>query len=156
VTAPSDPRSHIAVRYRTRRPWAPAAVSLRRWARAAGAPDDAELCIAVVGRAESRRLNRHYRGKDKPTNVLSFPAPGPVPDGAALLGDLVVCAPVVAAEARLQRKRIADHWAHLVVHGCLHLQGYDHERDADAQRMERREVRILAALGVADPYEDRS
>jgi probable rRNA maturation factor len=146
--------SGIAIRYRTRRPWAPGAVTLRRWARAAGTPQEAELCIAVVGSAESRRLNRVFRGKDRSTNVLSFPAGGAAPDGTRQLGDVVICAPVVAREAREQRKSLRCHWAHMVVHGCLHLRGYDHVKAADAHRMEARELRVLAALGVPDPYQE--
>jgi len=148
------PEPAIAVRYHTRRPWAPAATTLRRWARAAGAPAEAGLCIAVVGSAESRRLNRQYRGQDHATNVLSFPDGGRTPDGRRQLGDVVICAPVVAREARAQRKALRCHWAHMVVHGCLHLRGYDHVRSTDAQRMERREMRVLATLGMPDPYRD--
>jgi probable rRNA maturation factor len=100
-----------------------------------------------VGEAEGRRLNRSYRGKDYATNVLSFPyARRP------LQGDIVICAPVVAREARTQGKAVRVHHAHLLVHGLLHLMGLDHERDADATRMEKRERRILAALGFPDPY----
>jgi probable rRNA maturation factor len=106
----------------------------------------------VVGAAESRRLNARYRGKDKPTNVLSFP-PAPLPAGDLRpLGDLVICAQVVRSEARQQRKPLEAHWAHLVVHGALHLIGYDHEREAEAKRMERREVAVLRRLGYANPY----
>jgi len=138
----------LAVRYADRRPWAPAPATLRRWAAAAlGSARDAELSIRVVGRRESRRLNRDWRGKDKPTNVLSFGG-----DGRALLGDLVICAPVVAAEAREQGKPLKAHWAHMVVHGTLHLLGLDHERPRAAAAMERREVDVLAALGYANPY----
>lgn len=144
----------IAVRLRTRRPWVPAAATLRRWALAAGTPCNVEMCIAVVGTAESRRLNRAFRGKDRPTNVLSFPAGGRSPDGVRRLGDIVICAPVVAREAREQRKPLRNHWAHMVVHGCLHLRGYDHERAVEAERMESREARVLAALGLPDPYRE--
>ena len=110
-----------------------------------------ELGVRVVGSAESRRLNVRYRGKDKPTNVLSFP-PAPLPGGSRLLGDLVICAQVVRSEAREQRKSLEAHWAHLVVHGALHLVGYDHEREAEAKRMERREVAVLRRLGFSNPY----
>jgi probable rRNA maturation factor len=137
--------------------WAPRASDIAIWAgtaigrRAAGG----ELGIRVVGSAESRRLNARYRGKDKPTNVLSFP-PAPLPGSAFAqsrpLGDLVICAQVVRAEARQQKKPLEAHWAHLVVHGALHLVGYDHERDAQAKRMERREVAVLRRLGFANPY----
>jgi probable rRNA maturation factor len=115
--------------------------------------------VRVVGAAESRRLNKGWRRQDHATNVLSFPAP--VARGRAVaageprsLGDLVICAPVLAREARAQGKPKAAHWAHLVVHGSLHLLGFDHERAADACRMERREKRVLAALGFPDPYAD--
>ncbi|MBP6513908.1 MAG: rRNA maturation RNase YbeY [Steroidobacteraceae bacterium] len=145
----------VAVRYATRRPWAPAPVSLRRWAEAAASSARArgELAIRVVGSAEGRRLNRGYRGKDKATNVLSF-VPGPVPSRIARpLGDLVICAPVVAREAKEQGKALRAHWAHMVVHGVLHLAGHDHEQDAEAQAMESLERRILDRLGFPDPYE---
>jgi len=109
----------------------------------------------MVGRAESRRLNGRFRGRDKATNVLSFPA-APLPAGAAAaarpLGDLVICPPVLRAEARAQQKTLRAHWAHLVVHGMLHLLGYDHERSRDARRMERREIAVLRRLGFANPY----
>lgn len=114
-----------------------------------------ELTIRVVGAAESRKLNRTWRGKDKPTNVLSFPAL-PVGNGrhelVPELGDLAICAPVVAREAREQGKPAQAHWAHMVVHGVLHLLGYDHEVDRDAQIMEAREADILAGLGYSNPY----
>ncbi len=137
--------------------WAPRNADFARWAetalgrRAAGR----EIGVRVVGPAESRRLNARYRGKDKPTNVLSFPA-APLPpeaSGAAHpLGDLVICAQVVRAEALAQGKPLRAHWAHLVVHGALHLIGYDHEREPHARRMERREITVLRALGFVNPY----
>ena len=142
------------------RDWAPTAADIRAWAsaalgrRAAGA----ELAVRVVAPAESRRLNARYRGRAKPTNVLSFPLPAqPVAAPEARraprpLGDLVICARVVREEARQQRKTIKAHWAHLVIHGALHLLGYDHERDAEARRMERREVAVLKRFGIANPY----
>ncbi|MBV6417323.1 MAG: Endoribonuclease YbeY [Steroidobacteraceae bacterium] len=106
---------------------------------------------------ESRRLNGTYRGKDKPTNVLAFPAaqwPRDVARSGAgrSLGDLVICGALVREEARAQRKPLAAHWAHLVVHGSLHLAGYDHLRAADAARMERREIAVLRRLGIPNPY----
>ena len=117
---------------------------------------DAELVIRVVDEAESRALNHEYRGKDKPTNVLSFPfeAPPGVPaqEIGNYLGDLVICAPVVAREAGEQGKPLAAHWAHMVVHGILHLRGYDHQDEAQAREMEDREREILDGLGIADPY----
>ncbi len=125
-----------------------------RWANAAleGRSTDAELTIRVVDSAESRSLNSTYRGKDAPTNVLSFNAELPPEVDLPLLGDLVICAPVVAAEAREQGKALDAHWAHLVVHGCLHLVGFDHENEADARTMEGLETVILAKLGYPDPY----
>lgn len=137
----------------------PTARRLTNWARlATGARGrGAEIVVRIVGLAEGRRLNAAWRGKDYATNVLSFP---PVASGARHvarvwprpLGDIVLCAPVVAREAREQRKPLESHWAHLVIHGALHLLGYDHEREADALRMERRERRLLAACGWPDPY----
>jgi len=109
--------------------------------------------VRVVGKAESHRLNRRYRRHNKPTNVLSFPATVRHADGRRLLGDLVLCAPVVAGEAGAQHKSRAAHWAHMIVHGTLHLLGYDHDKSAAALRMERRERRVLTALDFPDPYE---
>ena len=140
---------------RTVRSWAPSRRELTRWASTAlGArASGRELGVAVVGAAESRRLNARYRGRDRATNVLSFPAPAPARAACPTpLGDLVICAPVLRTEARAQAKPLSAHWAHLVVHGALHLIGYDHERDADARRMERREIAVLRRLGFPNPY----
>ena len=142
----------VVLSYRTRRPWAPGPASLRRWARLAAGRRRGELGIRVVGARESRALNARWRGRDKPTNVLSFPAAADL--HGRQIGDLIVCAPVVAREAREQGKSVAAHWAHMVVHGTLHLLGFDHERAADARRMEGRERALLARLGIADPYGD--
>ncbi len=114
-----------------------------------------EIGVSVVGPAESRSLNARFRGRDKPTNVLSFPVaelPSGSGDEPRPLGDLVICPHVLRTEARQQKKSLRAHWAHLVVHGSLHLIGYDHERDADAGRMERREIAVLRRLGFANPY----
>jgi probable rRNA maturation factor len=146
----------VDVQYGTRRPWAPAVPSLRRWAAAAStaAPHRARLGIRIVDSAESRRLNRTYRGKDKATNVLSFDGTGgQLPGGECFLGDLVICAPVVAREARAQGKPRRAHWAHMVVHGTLHLLGLDHAGAREARRMEKTETEILAGLGYGNPYE---
>ena len=112
----------------------------------------AELTIRVVGKRESRALNRRYRDIDKPTNVLSFPADGLAEIAPDLLGDIVICAPLVAAEARARGKSTRAHWQHLVVHGVLHLLGYDHVEESDAQTMEDLEREIMAGLGFGDPY----
>ena len=121
---------------------------LRAWASAA-LPREADVTVRYVAAAEARRLNREYRGKDYATNVLSFPYEA---GRRGVRGDIVICAPVVAREAREQGKSAEAHHAHLLVHGLLHLQGYDHEREADAARMERRERAVLAKLGFPDPY----
>jgi probable rRNA maturation factor len=110
------------------------------------------LSVRVVGPARSRSLNAQYRRKDKPTNVLSFGGAGRVPDGRYFLGELVICAAVVAREARTQGKTLESHWAHMAVHGVLHLLGFDHEADADAAKMAAREIQILDRLGFSDPY----
>ena len=113
--------------------------------------EDYDACLRVVDAEEIRALNEQYRGFNKPTNVLSFPADVELAE-VKLLGDVVLCAPVVVAEAREQGKTVADHSTHMVVHGLLHLCGYDHEEDAEARQMEALEVQVLAGLGVEDPY----
>jgi probable rRNA maturation factor len=125
-----------------------------RWVGATLAAEGAggDISIRVVDEEESRSLNREYRSKDRPTNVLSFAAGLPAEVEPRLLGDIVICAPVVAAEAAAQGKSERAHWAHLVVHGTLHLLGYDHERSPEARRMEARETSILAGLGFPNPY----
>ncbi|OGA18357.1 MAG: rRNA maturation RNase YbeY [Betaproteobacteria bacterium RIFCSPLOWO2_02_FULL_65_24] len=133
----------VATRARVPRP-----ARLRRWARAALA-GAAEVTLRLVGEREGRLLNHDYRGGDHATNVLSF-AYGR--NGAVLRGDIVLCAPVIAREAREQRKGMEAHFAHLTVHGVLHLRGYRHRTRADARRMEARERAILRRLGYADPY----
>ena len=110
------------------------------------------LSVRVVGSARSRTLNARYRNKDRPTNVLSFGGAGRVPDGRLFMGELVICAPVVAQEARVQGKSVESHWAHMTVHGVLHLLGFDHERRAEAAKMEAREIQILDRLGFSNPY----
>ena len=114
---------------------------------------DCELSIRLVDEAESTTLNAAYRGKNKPTNVLSFPFDASIDMTPMLLGDLVICAPVVAREAESQKKPLAHHWAHMVVHGCLHLLGYDHIDDDEALEMEGLETRILQSLSIPDPYQ---
>ena len=147
ATRRRKPVSRITVQCAVTARNVPAAARIRQWARAALATD-ARVTIRVVGQAEGRLLNRSYRSRDYATNVLTFV----FRDTSPLEGDLALCAPVVAREARAQKKSIAAHYAHLTVHGLLHLQGYDHENDREARVMERRETQILAKLGYADPY----
>ena len=128
------------MQYACRAAGAPAASSLRRFAHAAAAAAT-EITLRIVGAVEGRRLNRVYRGADHATNVLAFDS-----------GDIVLCHPVVVREARRQGKTLRAHYAHLVVHAMLHLQGYRHQRPRDARRMEKREIAILARLGHPDPY----
>ena len=113
-----------------------------------------EVCIRIVDESESALLNKNYRGKNKPTNVLSFPMQAPPGTGLCVLGDLVICAPLVEQEARIAGKHPEHHWAHLAIHGALHLQGYDHETQGQAQQMETLEVELLAQLGIPNPYGD--
>jgi probable rRNA maturation factor len=133
-------------------------VSFRAWVRAAIAAAgraDAQCSLRIVGLAEGRRLNRDFRRKDYATNVLSFPVdatPGMEP---AWLGDIVLCAPVIAREARMQGKRRALHYAHLTIHGVLHLLGYDHRHARQARAMEALEVQILESMGIPNPYVTR-
>jgi probable rRNA maturation factor len=128
--------------------------ALHAWALAALGDDPApvELVIRIVDERESRSLNARYRGKDKPTNILSFPFEAPPGVEMNLLGDLVICAAVVAREAREQHKQLDHHWAHMVVHGVLHLRGYNHLDDKQASEMEALEKQILEGFGIADPY----
>lgn len=130
----------------------PSAATLRRWATEALGAVAGDVTIRIVDESESRDLNHRFRGKDKPTNVLSFPYDGETLD-VPVLGDIVICAPVVAREALEQHKASKAHWAHMVVHGCLHLLGFDHLEDAEAEDMEQRERDILSTLGFPDPYQ---
>jgi probable rRNA maturation factor len=138
----------------------PSAASFRRWAEAALAGarhrKPAELSVRIVGTREGRALNHRYRDRDYATNVLSFPIELPRGVASPLLGDIVICAPVVAREAREQDKSVRDHYAHLTIHGVLHLLGFDHQNDTDAAKMETLETRMLAGLGIADPYKIES
>ena len=137
-------KSSVVVQYAVSGRGIPRAAALRAYAGKASG-----ITIRIVGAHEGRRLNLHYRRKNKPTNVLSFPyGKGD--------GDIVLCHPVIAREARAQGKSLAAHYAHLVLHGILHLRGYDHEKKRDAKRMEAREVRLLRRLGFPDPYKVKS
>ncbi len=156
-------RLDVAVGYATPRAGVPAAPSFRRWVAAAlqGRIREADVAIRIVGEEEGRALNRHYRGKDYATNVLSFPGELPpdvkLPKGVTmpLMGDIVLCAPVVSREAQEQAKALNAHYAHLTVHGVLHLLGMDHDDEREAECMEQLEREILAELGIEDPYKIR-
>ena len=131
----------------------PAESDFRRWAGAIQSQDaDATACLRIVDEEEARALNHRYRKVDEATNVLSFPASLPRETGLQFLGDVVICAPLVAEEATRQGKEAHAHWAHLLVHGILHLQGYVHEEDDEAREMEALEISILSQLGVQSPY----
>ena len=148
-------RLNLSVQYACNAAGVPLRPQIRAWARAALNVDGmrgGQITIRFVDIKEGQALNREYRDKDYATNVLSFP----YETEPVVLGDLVICAPVVAREAAEQSKTLEAHYAHLIVHGMLHLQGYDHETgDDDAQRMEDKERAILASLGFDDPYQDR-
>ena len=132
----------------------PTAEEIEQWATAAVEPqsDEVEMTVRIVDEAESHALNLNYRGKDRPTNVLSFPFECPDEVELPLLGDLVICRQVVEREAQEQDKPVMAHWAHMVVHGSLHLLGYDHIEDDEAEEMESLETQIMTGLGFADPY----
>jgi probable rRNA maturation factor len=144
-----NPKLSLAVQYATDDRRVPSRSQLRRWILAA-LDRDANVTLRIVDAKESRELNRAYRKKDYPTNVLTFVYGETA--GGTLSGDIVLCAPVVVKEARAQRKELEQHYAHLMIHGALHLQGYDHETPADAEVMELREVTMLARMKIANPY----
>jgi len=146
--------TRIEVQYAVTADGIPGAESIRQWvARALPAENAAaELTVRIVDEAEITALNRQYRGKDGPTNVLSFPYEGIPGIASNLLGDVVICAPVVTAESVAQDKPLEVHWAHMVIHGVLHLLGYDHHKEGEASRMESTEIELLAGLGYANPY----
>ena len=137
----------LAVQYATQADGLPTRPQIRRWVKAALSDVSAEITVRLVDAEEGQALNRDYRGKDYATNVLSFGY-----DTSPLAGDLVLCVPVVACEAQEQHKTLLAHFAHLIVHGTLHLQGFDHETAAQARIMEAREREIVMGLGYADPY----
>jgi probable rRNA maturation factor len=144
----TSPRLGLSVQYAVRARGLPSPAQFRRWARAA-LERSARVTVRIVGNSEARALNRDFRGRNYPTNVLTFV----LREAPRLEGDLALCAPVIAREARAQKKSAAAHYAHLVVHGVLHLQGYDHERSREAHAMEQRETRIVTRLGFPDPYQ---
>jgi probable rRNA maturation factor len=143
------PALTLSVQYASSAPDLPTRAQVRRWVRTA-LLGDASVTVRFVGPIEGRALNAEYRGRDYATNVLTFV----YDDESPRAGDIVLCAPVVRKEADEQGKSLAAHYAHLVVHGMLHLQGFDHERPADAAQMEAREIAILARLGLTNPYGD--
>lgn len=144
----------VDIQRASEQPGIPADAQLIRWAEIGWQQDyESEVTLRIVDEAESQDLNLQYRHKDKPTNVLSFPFEAPPGITVPLAGDLVICAPVVVHEATAQGKPPAAHWAHMVIHGMLHLQGYDHIEDQDADVMEALEIRLLASLGFGNPYE---
>jgi probable rRNA maturation factor len=142
-----SPRLALAVQYGVRARGLPSQAQLKRWARAA-LERDARVTVRIVGGREARALNRKFRRRDRPTNVLTFV----MRTRPRLEGDVALCAPLIAREARVQGKTAAAHYAHLVVHGVLHLQGYDHQAARAARTMERRETRIVTRLGFPDPH----
>jgi probable rRNA maturation factor len=156
----SPPRLRIALQRAVRPAWLPDGGSIRAWAATAlGSVRAGEMTVRIVGDAESAALNERYRGRSGATNVLAFPsgAAATLPDGELEpLGDLVICAPLVEREAAEQGKAVEAHFAHLVVHGTLHLVGFDHDEEAAARAMESRERDVLASFGFADPYADEA
>ncbi|OOZ37941.1 rRNA maturation RNase YbeY [Solemya elarraichensis gill symbiont] len=144
---------HINLQVVTDAPNLPNSETLQKWAEAAMQSDEElSLVVRIVDEEESKALNSSYRNKHKPTNVLSFPFEAPAGIEEPHLGDLVICAPILEKEAREQKKPLETHWAHIIVHGVLHLQGLDHQNDAEAEEMESLERQILAHLGYPDPY----
>ena len=141
------PKLELAVQYAVKPDNVPTRAQLKKWALAA-LEEDAEVALRIVGESEGHELNRDYRGKDYATNVLTFP----LTDDPVLMGDIVLCHPVVEKEAQEQNKSLEAHYAHLVVHGMLHLQGYDHVSDEEAEVMEALETQIVTKFGYADPY----
>lgn len=141
------PSLHLTLQIASQHSSIPSKSQFKKWANAA-LRVDTEVTIRIVDEDEGRALNNTYRGKDYATNVLTFP----LAETPHLLGDIIICAPVVAAEARAQNKPLEAHYAHLTVHGILHLHGYDHEKAAQAELMESLETAIISKLGYANPY----
>lgn len=146
---------NIEVQYAVKGEHLPSKEQIENWALAALEGDSevhAEIAVRLVGESESARLNQQYRSKVGPTNILSFPMDNPPGVDSGILGDLVICIPVVEREAREQSKDDLAHWAHMVVHGVMHLQGHDHQKEHEARSMESREAEIMKTLGFANPY----
>lgn len=153
-----DYRLSLHLNYLVARRGLPSTLTFRKWMIATlhtvgYAHHNIELSLRLVNQAEAKRLNRRYRGRDYATNVLSFPVDLPVPVDPILLGDLVICAPVVAREAKEQGKLLRHHYAHLTIHGLMHLLGYDHQTARAAEQMEAMEKQILALFAISNPYE---
>lgn len=144
----------VDVQYATEQSALPQETQVSRWVETAldGLRNEVELTVRIVDEDEGRALNERWRGGSGATNVLSFPAGDASKVVPGLLGDIVICAPLVAAEAAAQGKPVEDHWAHLIIHGVLHLLGYDHVEDNEAQVMEALEIETLAGLGIRNPY----
>jgi probable rRNA maturation factor len=149
----SAPKLSLAVQYVSDAPELPTRQQFRRWVKAA-LQRDVSLTLRIVDEAEGRELNRGFRGKDYPTNVLTFVYDDEVVHGELIYGDVIVCAPVVAREAREQGKDLLAHYAHMTIHALLHLQGFDHETDAEAAEMEALETRLMLELRYPDPYQE--
>jgi probable rRNA maturation factor len=151
----SDAQQAVDVQYAVSADGIPGDAAIRQWVAQALPAEKAaaELTVRIVDEAEMTALNRQYRGKDGPTNVLSFPYEAIPGIDSKLLGDVVICAPVVASESVAQGKQLEEHWAHIVIHGVLHLLGYDHQKEAHAASMESTETELLAGLGYANPYD---
>jgi len=153
-TKPRKNNSRITLQILSKNPSIPKRYYFVRWVNCVlkDKLPNMEINIRIVGEKESAMLNKDYRHKDKPTNVLSFPFEVPPEINSPLLGDLVICAPVIAKEAKAQEKQVLAHWAHMVIHGTLHLLGYDHIKKKDAAVMEKIEIELLKQLGYANPY----
>lgn len=147
--------NRVELQYGTSAEGLPSPEQFQRWVDAVtpNPEEEVELLIRIVDSVESARLNKQYRHQDGPTNVLSFPFDAPDHISVKLLGDLIICAPVVEHEAQEHGKGTLDHWAHMVVHGTLHLLGFDHDAEETAVRMEAQEIAILGTLGIDNPYE---
>ena len=150
AVAGKTPKLKLEIQYATKDPHAPSRPEFRKWIRSA-LKQDAEMVLRVVDATEGRDLNRNFRGRDYATNVLTFVYDN-IDHPQSLAGDIVLCAPIIESEASQQHKTLTAHYAHLTVHGVLHLQGYDHETDVDAAEMERLETHIVEKLGYKDPY----